>query len=258
MLAPLLVASLVALQAPAGPVARLLQPVSAEGTRVTVRTTEPDEAVNDQVRRLLPAAIRAASRWGALPPEVELTVHATHAGLEDATQRAGSPWMRAWTRPGRVDLQSPRTWSRGRASDAALTQILSHELTHCALFAVVGRDGRADEVPLWFLEGMATVAAGEHHDLARADALTNPAPVLRTDARLVYGTADRAFRELVSLVGDAGIRKVMARLAEGRAFAAAFHDGTGLVLADFEGDVARRLAAVAHHGPDAPARQAVQ
>jgi hypothetical protein len=222
-----------------------VDPVSVGGTTVTIRGSEQDEAVGEQVRRVLPDAIRAASRWGPLPPSVLLTVHATHAELETATGRNGNPWMRAWARIGTVDLQSPRTWSRGFATDDSLRQILAHELTHCALFAATGREGRAHEIPLWFLEGMASVAAGEHHDAVHADAIRAPGPMLGVDPRLVYGTADRAFRELLDRAGVEAVRGIIARLGDGLAFPVAFRDAVGVPLADFEGDLVGRLSALA-------------
>jgi hypothetical protein len=218
--------------------------VRVEGTVVELRAgTDPEVAA--QVRRALPRAIRAAARWVAVPAAITLTVHPTHAGLEEATGRSGSPWMRAWARIGSVDLQSPRSWSRGRATDEALTQILAHELTHCALFQVVGR---ARDIPAWFQEGMASVAAGEHHTLARADAVSVRSALLASDPRLFYGSADRAFRVLVQRSGDAGVRRLLSRLGEGRPFPAAFQDATGLTVTDFEADLASRLAPVALGG----------
>lgn len=245
MLLPLLIAGLVSAQVHPGEVSHALESVSVAGTAVTLRSTEEDGAIAEQVRRVLPRALRMASRWGPLPASVSLTVHANHAGLEAATRRAGNPWMRAWARVGAVDLQSPRTWSRGSASDEALTQILAHELTHCALFHATGRDGRAREIPLWFLEGMASVAAGESHAVARAEAIASPGSFFRNDPGVVYGTADRAFRELLQRFGEDGVKRVVARLGEGHAFAVAFREALGVPLADFEGDLVGRLSAVA-------------
>jgi hypothetical protein len=245
MLLPILIAGLVSAQVHPGEVSRALESISVAGTSVALRSDEGDEAVAEQVLRVLPRAMRLATRWGPLPASVALTVHPTHAGLEEATRRTGNPWMRAWARAGAVDLQSPRTWSRGRASDEALTQILAHELTHCALFQATGRAGRAGRIPLWFQEGMASVAAGEQHEVARAEAVGSPGPFLRTDPAVVYGTADRAFRELVDRFGEDGVRRVVARLGEGHAFPAAFRDALGVSLADFEGDLVGRLSALA-------------
>jgi hypothetical protein len=215
---------------------------------VELRQVEEDAAVAEQVRRVLPRAVQAAMRWGALPAAVTLTIHPTHAQLEAATGRAGNPWMRAWARPRAVDLQSPRTWSRGHASDEALTKILAHELTHCVLFGVAGRDERVREIPLWFQEGMASVTAGERHAMASADAVASPGRLLRSDPRLVYGTADRAFRDLVELFGEPRVRALLLRLGEGQPFSVAFRGAMGVTLAEFEADLARRLSAVAVNG----------
>jgi hypothetical protein len=236
---------------PTGPVARSSVSVQVDETRVEVRHAEEDAAVVDQVRRALPGAVRAASQWGSLPVNVIVTIHAAHADLEAATGRAGNAWMRAWARIGTVDLQSPNTWSRGYASDDALTQILAHELTHCVLFQAVGRGERAREIPMWFQEGMASVAAGERHTEARAEAVSSPATVLRSDPKLAYGTADRAFRDLILQFGEPRVRLLLARLGEGHAFSAAFRDAMGVTLAEFEGDLSRRLSAVAVTGEPA-------
>ena len=245
MLLPILLAAITCVHVPPGSVASEVVPV--DGTVVEVRSGE-DTAIANQVRRVLPRAVRAAARWGSLPASITLTIHATHAELEAATGRAGNPWMRAWARPGSVDLQSPQTWSRGYASDEALTQILAHEFTHCALFQAARPDGPARAIPMWFQEGMASFAAGERHAQASAEAVSSPARLLRTDPRLVYGTADRAFRDLILHFGEPSIRLLLARLGEGQPFSAAFRDAMGVTLAEFERDLAVRLSAVAVNG----------
>jgi hypothetical protein len=242
LILPLLLAALAGVAAEPGP--SPAEAIAIGSTTVTLQAG-PDADVAGQVRRVLPRAVRAAARWGAVPASVTVSVHANHAGLEAATGRTGSPWMRAWAGIGSVDLQSPRSWSQGQASDEALFQILAHELTHCVLFQAVGRDGRARQIPMWFQEGMATVTAGEHHGQVDAAALSSPAAVLRSNPRAVYGTADRAFRDLLQRFGDASVRLLLSRLVEGQAFPAAFQEATGVTLAAFEGDLARRLSAVA-------------
>ena len=89
------------------------------------------------------------------------------------------------------------------------------------------------------------MAAGERHDAARAEAIASPGSFLRTDPGVVYGTADRAFRELVQRFGEDGVRRLVARLGEGHAFPVAFRDALGVPLADFEGDLVGRLSALA-------------
>jgi hypothetical protein len=245
LLLPAVLAALLSAQTAVGSVPHAVEAVAAGGTEVTVRIGDEDEAVDAQVRRVLPQAIRLAGRWGSLPANVLLTVHATHAELERATGRSGNPWMRAWARVAAVDLQSPRSWSRGRASDEDLTRILAHELTHCALFHATGRDGRAREIPTWFVEGMASVAAAEHHHVFQVEAVTSPTTLLRSDPKAVYGTADRAFRELVQRFGEARVRLVITRLGEGHAFDAAFRSALDVTPAEFESDLVGRLSALA-------------
>jgi hypothetical protein len=247
LLIPILLAALAGGNAPAGSLPRSLESLALGATQVELHGGG-DTAVTDQVRRVLPSAVRAAARWGALPASVTVTVHATHEGLEAAAGRSGTPWMRAWARDGAVDLQSPRTWSRGLATDEALTQILAHELTHCVLFHALGRDGGQKGIPTWFLEGMASVAAGERHTKAHADAVSHPVRLLRSDPRLVYGTADRAFRDLVTRFGDSNVRLLLSRLGEGHTFPAAFRGAMGVTLAEFEDDLERRLSAIAISG----------
>jgi hypothetical protein len=244
LLLPLLLAALTSVAPTNGPVPSSAEVIEVGSTTVSLHAG-PDVDVAAQVRRVLPRAVRAAARWGAVPAAVTVSIHATHADLEGATGRAGNPWMRAWAGIGSVDLQSPRSWSRGQASDEALFQILAHELTHCVLFQAVGRDGRSRQIPVWFQEGMATVTAGEHHGEVDAAALASPSAVLRSNPRAVYGTADRAFRDLLRRFGDASVRLMLSRLVEGQTFPAAFREATGVTLVAFEGDLARRLSVVA-------------
>jgi hypothetical protein len=64
----------------------------------------------------------------------------------------------------------------------------------------------------------------------------------------VYGTADRAFRDLILRFGEPSIRLLLTRLGEGHAFTVAFRDAMGVTLAEFERDLAGRLSAVAVNG----------
>lgn len=243
----LLLASACAHRPPAPEVARP-ETFQLDRAAVELRFRDGDAEVAEQVKRVLPGAVAAALRWGALDRPVVLTVHATHEELETAVQREGSPWMRAWARPAAVDLQSPRTWSRGSASDDALGQILAHELTHCVLFQATGTVRPLTDVPLWFLEGMASVTAGERHARASVDAVGAPEALVRTDSKLVYGTADRAFRYLLARRGAGKVRDLLAALGEGRPFDVAFREVMGLSLAEFESDLRGYLSALAVRG----------
>ena len=233
---------------PAGPGAARSETVQVGRAIIELRHGGDDAQTVEQVKRVLPRAVAAAERWGSLDTPVTLTVHATHDGLEAAAQRQGRPWMRAWARHDAVDLQSPRTWSRGRASDDALGQILAHELTHCMLFHAAGPGWEGHDIPVWFQEGMASVTADERHVRARAEALAAPESLVSSDSKLVYGTADRAFRFLLARHGENRVRLLLARLGEGRPFPDAFRDTMGVALADFERDLRGQLTALAVRG----------
>ena len=187
-----------------------------------------------QVARVLPEALGRVERWGSLSGPVVVRIQPTGDALAAAAGRPGDTWLRGWARYGSVDLQSPRTWTRGRASDAAVATLLSHELTHCLLFQRIGGDWARRDVPPWFEEGMASFTAGERHARADAAALAPGLAGRPFDAALAYGTADRAFRYLVARHGEDSVRLVLDGLAGGQGFAIAFQGATGATVADFE------------------------
>jgi hypothetical protein len=210
-----------------------------------VRHAPEDVAVAEQVARVLPEAVARVERWGPLDGPVTVRVQPTHAALVASVGRPSDDWLRAWARRDSIDLQSPRTWSRGRASDASLTTLLAHELTHCLLFQRIGPAWADRDVPGWFEEGLATFTAGEQHVRADPAALRPTPGEVRADAALAYGTADRAFHHLVDRHGEAAVRAILASLSSGRDFPSAFQGATGTSVAAFEGALRRQLAAVA-------------
>ena len=225
--------------------------VRVAGTEFTLAYGPEDEDAARQVARALRDAAPIAARWGGLPPAVRVTIHPTHGALEAATRREGHAWLRAWARPSAIDLQSPRTWSRGEASDPELAQLLAHELTHVVMYRWAGGEpGHGRTIPLWFREGMASVTAGDDRPLShdalwrfygapvgarRGDPLTDPGPLYREQAQLVYGTADRAFRFLVERHGEERVRTLLGAMSRGRPFADAFSEAIGVPVAEFEG-----------------------
>jgi hypothetical protein len=210
-----------------------------------VRHAPDDGDAAAQVARVLPEALGRVERWGALPGPVTIRIHPSHSALAEAAGRPADAWLRAWARADSVELQSPRTWSRGRASDEALTSLLAHELTHCLLFQRIGARWTVRDVPGWFEEGLASFTAGERHQRADASALRPTLLALRSDAALAYGTADRAFRHLVDRHGEAAVRRILSSLAAGQDFPSAFQAATGTSVAAFEGAFRSHLGAVA-------------
>lgn len=202
-----------------------------------------DEDAARQVGRVLPGALDRVERWGTVRAPVIVRIQPTSAALAAAAGRPGDTWLRGWARRGSVDIQSPRTWSRGRASDEAVATLLTHELTHCLLFQRIGSDWARRDVPSWFEEGMASFTAGERHARADASALVPATAGQRVDAALAYGTADEAFRYLVTRHGEESVRTLLDGLAGGQRFAVAFQGATGSTVAAFEDALRAHLQA---------------
>ncbi len=235
-----------------------LETVRAGDATVSVLYRPEDAYASLQVKRALALAVPAAQRWGRLLEPVVLTIHPTHEALETAAQRQGFPWMRAWARRASVELQSPRTWSKGRASDAAMTQILTHELTHCVTYQrIAGDRSRSSRgIPLWFLEGIASVTAGQRHaprkwdavwrSAVEGDPLAAPELFLRTDSALVYATAHSAFQFLLERYGEERVRRLIAGMGDGQDFSGAFALALGISVQDFERDFRRGAGRLAN------------
>ena len=252
-----LLALLLVVPATRGSAAGPAEAFHAETVRVgqaefTIRYGPEDAEAARQISDALERAAPVAERWGTLAEPVLITVHPTHEALEGATHREGYPWMRAWARRASVDLQSPRTWSRGKASDAAMVQLLTHELTHCATYQAAGvaSGGGPRQIPVWFLEGMATVAAGQRTARrstlpARDGVLRDPAPLLRSDSDSVYAVAHEAFLFLLARAGSDGVRRLVQVMGDGQDFASAFERAIGMSVEAFRADFDRR-------GPSAP------
>jgi hypothetical protein len=235
-----------------------------------------DTEAAEQVELALRQAVPAAERWGRLSAPVLVTIHPTHQALEAATQHQGYSWLRAWARYASIDLQSPRTWSLGRASDAGMAQLLTHELTHCVMYQSVASEGtwQKRNIPLWFREGMASVTAGQEHkrasrevisrfyrtqaaaDGARpaGDPFAEPELLYQSESDLVYATAHRAFDFLVDRYGEGSIRRLLASMGEGSGFGDAFQQAVGVPLQDFEREFRRSV--VSRGWPDEDKRHA--
>lgn len=251
---------------PSGP--PIVDEVEVGGASFRVVALEGDAGAARQVLRALAVAAPRAQRFVPLVSQVTLTLHPSHEDLEKAVDREGYDWLRAWARQRTVDLQSPRTWGLWGAGDREVEELLAHELTHCAMFqaAPAGREEGSWvllDVPRWFAEGMASVAAGQGHRRAsveklrehwsevaagagdgwlgsrlaqtggsepepRGDPLLDPDPLYRERADLVYGAAHHAFAALVAKHGEDAIRRIFEHVREGSTFAAAFRREIGV------------------------------
>lgn len=230
---------------PAARGARHLDEVSASGSRFRVEYVDEDAAAARQVMDALRAAAPDAARFGALAEPVLIVLHPSHQALEAAVHREGYAWLRAWARYRQIDLQSPRTWPAAPSGAPGppgreLRELLVHELTHCAMYQLAAdeRTWIARDIPRWFSEGLASVAAGQGRlrgslgELARtypsdADPLLDPEPLYRDRSELVYRAAHHAVAYLVAREGEARVRRVLEAMGEGRTFREAFAEVMG-------------------------------
>jgi len=238
-----------------------LETVSTGGATFRIQYWAVDGAAAGQVKAVLPRVAARATRWSRLHSPITVTIHPSHDALERAIHREGYGWLRAWARYATIDVQSPRTWAFLGAGDAEVEQLLTHELTHCALYQAA-----ADEwtwpyrgIPPWFREGMASVTAGprrradrdELRDYylrlvpgagdvevpggeARIDPMIEPERLYQEESEVVYGAAHWAFRFLLDRYGEERIRRILDRMGQGRSFAAAFKEAIGIGADEFE------------------------
>jgi hypothetical protein len=227
--------------------------VEAPGLLVEILYTQPDAMEARRIRAGLLEAVPRLSRWGRFRQGVSIEVFPDHDSFEEAARRRGYAWLRAWTFPNLMLLQSPRSWTAkpGPARDQDVLELLTHELTHALMYQLMepaeGPVWSVEEPPAWFREGMASVTAGQEHlrssreELASwaaahpgEDLLHPSTEMYRSETEAVYGAAHRAFELLVGVAGDAAIRDLLRRVSEGARFDDAFRLATGLALAKFE------------------------
>lgn len=232
--------------------------VDAPGLLVEVLYTPADAAEAERLRKRLLEAGPQLWRWGSFRQGISLRVFPDHDSFEKAANRRGYPWLRAWTFPDQVLLQSPRSWSAqpGPARDQDVLELLVHELTHSLMYQLMeparGPVWSVEEPPAWFREGMASVTAGQEHlrlsreELARwaaahpdADLLHPSEELYRTCGGTVYAAAHRAFQLLLATSGETSVRDLLHRVSQGAPFPEAFLRATGRPLGEFEDEVVR-------------------
>jgi hypothetical protein len=255
-----------------------LETVEVDGQTFRIQYWNEDAASAAQLSRSLVRSVPRVAKWGRLSREVTITIYPSHAALEAAVHREGLDWLRAFARYQTIDLQSPRTWGWFAASDGEVDELLTHELTHCAMYQTAASEWTWPHkgIPLWFQEGLASVTAGEgrHRStpeelrrfylgsmpapgagdgypraVARAarggylssdgDPVTDPEPLYQEGADIVYGAAYRAVEFLRSRYGEERVRAIMARMHEGRAFEQAFAESIGISEAAFASEFRR-------------------
>ena len=256
--------------------APLSVPVAVGEAQVRVVYWPEDAEAARRVVAALQVALPRTSRWGGLERPVTVTIHPSHAALEEAVRRPGYPWLRAWARYATIDLQSPSTWSWLGASDQRLVELLTHELTHCVMYqrAATDMDWSLKGIPIWFREGMASHTAAQGYrrgtleDLWRhyqeglpgaGDGEREPGAVARaargrvTDgdplgesdlfyqdrAEVVYGAAHHAFGFLLERYGEAAAHGLLDRMRAGASFARAFKATYGIEEEELVSDFRR-------------------
>lgn len=231
----------------AGPLAHLRQSGSAPMDGVAVTLREPEGST--QTALLLEALTRATPavrRWGGLQQPVTLHVVPDHPRFERALGRH-EPSLKAWARYDEILLESPAAWG---ADAERLALLLAHELTHCVTFQRLG--GRDDwqrrPLPFWFREGLATVTAGQGVELPTLEELAgwlrtkdehvfdDAEALARTEYRGAYGLAHQTLTFLLRRAGDGAVPQILAAMAQGATFDAAFQLATGSAREDFERD----------------------
>jgi hypothetical protein len=263
-----------------GPVVQLgpddrLDTVEIDGQVFRIHYWQEDEAAAAQVARALARAVPRIARWGKLTKEVTITIRPTHEALEKEVHVEGYDWLRAWARYQIIDLQSPRTWGWFGAKDSEVVEILTHELTHCAMYQAAASEWTWPHkgIPLWFMEGLASVTAEEGYRrlsseelwryytktipgagggfpaaTARAargfvsqdgDPVTDPEPLRQESSPVVYGAAHRSFEFRLARYGEQGVRSALKLMSEGRSFEKAFEEAFGITESAFASEFRR-------------------
>lgn len=223
------------------PAAARAQPV-APAPHLLVRAPLELAGAAHEIERLAPAALAPALRLAGLadpggPIEVVLAPESAPVA------RSTPPWISGFANEstGVVLLLPARV---ARYPDRGLEALLQHEVMHVLVF----RAARGRPVPRWFDEGLA-MAAGRESDLgdrarvALAVLTDDRLPLARIDAAFAGGSDEVAeayalardfVGELLRRHGAGAGAAILAGVARGAPFEAAFHAATGRTLADFE------------------------
>jgi hypothetical protein len=169
---------------------------------------------------------------------------------EGSELAAGAPpWVAgyAWPALGTVVLLPERTPTYPAGS---FREVLRHELAH----VLIARASAGRELPRWFHEGLAMVAAGtwgleDRTRLTLALLRGEPVPLARLDALFgggrgevtrAYALAGSFVSELLARHGPDTAAEILSGVRRGRSFADAFAAATGTSLAAAEEAFARR------------------
>jgi len=222
----------------------LALPAAAATTAPELLVRAPPELAGAaaELRGLGPEALAPAMRWTGLaeagPPIVVVL-----AGEGSAQARAAPQWVSGYAE-GDASVVVLFPARVARYPDRGLVPLLRHEVTHVLAARAAG--GRP--LPRWFDEGLAMAAGreldvGDRARVALAVLADDRLPLARIDAAFRGGTSDvqaayalarDVVRELLEVHGEGAGAAILARVAAGERFPAAFLAVTGVTLDDFE------------------------
>ncbi|RJO68874.1 MAG: hypothetical protein C4523_06735 [Myxococcales bacterium] len=201
------------------------------------------------VAHALPKAVGTAAQWADFHHPLTIAIYPTHEALENATGRDGYDWLRAWATYDTIHLQAPSTWSVVH-TESHLRELLAHELTHTAMYQTIGGPGdwHTKPIPLWFREGLASVAAGQAEQrLSRAaltayftgpayagDPIAEGQAIVAAHPKPVYSAGHWMVTDLVAVHGQASLRRLLRRIGRGGTFREAWRDEFGEYLTAWE------------------------
>ena len=193
---------------------------------IRVEQDDPDDVLAWDVRLATSQALqKIAEQWGPLRQPVTVVVHRDHRALERALGKHDMPWLRAWARFDRVDLQSPKSFGFKNSYEKALTELLSHELTHVWTYQQLGERETWSRawIPFWFREGMASWTAQQGYRRGTAasigqkmqnlqislDPLIDGEQLNRSHQPLAYAAAHWAFKMLIDEKGKTAVKNIL-------------------------------------------------
>jgi len=219
-----------------------LSPAAAQVPQLVVEAPPALEPVAAQIRALDPRRLEDASRLAGLfragPP-----IRVILAPEGSPLAASAPPWVSGFADPaaGVVVLMPARAPSY---PDSSLTDLLRHEVAH----VLIGRAAAGRPLPRWFQEGLAMIA-GQTWGLEERSRLTL---ALFADRRISLAALDGQFaggkgevaraytvagafvRDLVQRHGPRVTGEILAGVAGGLSFEAAFGRATGETLAAAE------------------------
>ncbi|RMG92721.1 MAG: hypothetical protein D6706_16305 [Chloroflexi bacterium] len=215
---------------------------------ITAHWTGDDATLGQLVVDVIVEATPRLARW--LPVEqpmvLDVYVYPSAADLRAALRLTGRDWVGAHAEPELGVLLVTAVNSRTAATD--LRRSVPHELTHWLLYQAV--TANYESVPLWFNEGLATLAesspdpvydllletAVNNNDLIPFSQLCHQFPTSRDEALLAYAQSVSLVSYIQLRYGDSAIRQMVDAFADGADCETAVFRTLNLTLNDLVSD----------------------